>query len=608
MGQKEIADIEASLQAANSGDFKGALEVLRGVKTFDVSYSIKLYEALAQMQKGWLSGSMAFKDYFNWLSSKSGELIKEFTVFDGESENIRPMLEEFAVSGDGKFNYFGGLELVTIGDQTCSLSLKRQSFLSETQIIHFVAAFPSNVGNDFFVELSGAERQEVFRFSNNGVALMSDSTLVECDARQLKLYTIVLQDGILQFYVNGMLQQIRRRKPSESPITSVTIRLLGDRGADLGGIIYGLELWKGNNAISGLFGENQKIFINRLKYLMAQRKTDEVYRLLSGIDNDWAYELTDELLLYLDDCLISDKGFQEWVFQTVLSKVRKQESEKWQRKNVASIPSPILSVRNVTAQFMVSPNNTFSIMSMLRRRGRKRFLALDNVSFDIYPGDIVGIIGENGAGKSTLLKTVAGLVPINDGYISLKARHMLLSPGLGVRNELTGRENAYLAGVFMGLTKNQMDALIDEIIEFSELGEAIDKPFKYYSDGMKGRLVFSLATCVSPDLLMLDELLSAGDIKFQQKAAERMDQIIDGAKSVVVVTHSMPFVTERCNKAILINKGRVAFYGDPKQTVSIYLNQLHMSGTDASADFNPLNVTMQQHLQQGSSFESSVLH
>ncbi len=182
------------------------------------------------------------------------------------------------------------------------------------------------------------------------------------------------------------------------------------------------------------------------------------------------------------------------------------------------------------------------------------------MDLNIYQGDTLGIIGANGAGKSTLLKTIAGLVPIKAGEVSLYAKHLLLSVGLGAREELTGRENIYLSGCFLGLSKRQIDALFDEIVDFSELGEAIDRPFKYYSDGMKGRLVFSIATSVSPDILMLDELLSAGDLYFQQKAAKRMDELIERSKAVVVVTHGMDFVLKKMQQSFVDESWKSRFF------------------------------------------------
>nr|MBP7653145.1 ABC transporter ATP-binding protein [Candidatus Dependentiae bacterium] len=227
------------------------------------------------------------------------------------------------------------------------------------------------------------------------------------------------------------------------------------------------------------------------------------------------------------------------------------------------------------------------VARLLKRKKLDYFYALTNINFKVYKGDIIGIIGANGAGKSTLLKAIAGLVPIKTGKIGIFGQHLLLSPGMGIRNELSGRDNIYLAGCFMGLTKNKIDKIFDEIVEFSELSEFIDQPFKFYSDGMKSRLVFSIATNIAPEILMLDELLSAGDIKFQQKAAKRMDELIDKAKVVVIVTHSVSFVKQKCNKALLISHGKQIYYGDPDIAVTYYFNELHMSN-----EINNSNIDM----------------
>ena len=238
---------------------------------------------------------------------------------------------------------------------------------------------------------------------------------------------------------------------------------------------------------------------------------------------------------------------------------------------------------------------------MLKKDRLKAFNVLENINFKVYPGDIVGIIGANGAGKSTLLKTIAGLIPINAGKIILKGHHQLLSPGLGIRNELSGRENIYLAGCFLGLKRKEVDKIIDEIIEFSELGEFIEQPFKFYSDGMKSRLIFSIATSIAPEILMLDELLSAGDIKFQEKAAKRMDELIERAKAVIVVTHSLSFVSQKCNKALFISKGKLKYYGNPKSAIAHYLNEQHITLQETLEDITALNISALQQITQQSS-------
>jgi|GEM_PF-448705 len=493
--------------------------------------------------------------------------------------------------GNGIVRTGVSLELVTLGQQTAAVRYEGLP-AGGSYVVHLLASFPSNVGDNFYLTLEGPEAAESIRFSNNGVALVADGAVFSGSAKPAKLYTLQVTPDRARLYVNGVLQKSKRRGFAQR-FDTLVVKLIGEHGPDLAGFVHGLEIQHGTGLVGPLFGDDRALFVLRLRELLRQKDAGEVYHLIKGIDDDWLAEL-EQPLLELLDCQVSERGVQEWIYDQILGRVSPALASRWVASHRDQLPGPVLSVNKLSAEFMLTPNKRFALGSLLRGKGRERFLVLNDISFDVFPGDIVGIIGPNGAGKSTLLRAIAGLMPIHDGEIVLRAQHLLLSAGIGARNELTGRENIYLAGTFMGLSKGQIDALFDEIWEFSELGRAIDKPFKYYSDGMKGRLVFSLATSVSPQLLMLDELLSAGDIKFQKKAADRMEQLLDRAKAVIVVTHSMPFVAQRCNKALLVSGGRLAAYGDPKEVIAHYLNVLHLGEAPGDSDFNPLDMSIQQ--------------
>jgi ABC-type polysaccharide/polyol phosphate transport system ATPase subunit len=165
----------------------------------------------------------------------------------------------------------------------------------------------------------------------------------------------------------------------------------------------------------------------------------------------------------------------------------------------------------------------------------------------------------------------------------MRGTFALLKGGVGIQPNLTGRENIFHAGICLGLSPAEISSIRDEIIEFSELEDAIDRPVKYYSDGMRSRLVFSIATSVSPDILMLDELLSAGDVGFRDKASRRMDEFMERSKAVVVVTHGLEYVRERCNKALYLSKGHQMYYGSPEMAVSRYLDEMGMTMHQAAA-------------------------
>jgi ABC-type polysaccharide/polyol phosphate transport system ATPase subunit len=237
------------------------------------------------------------------------------------------------------------------------------------------------------------------------------------------------------------------------------------------------------------------------------------------------------------------------------------------------------------ARFYYHPERILSLTdlynSLLSRSPRLRprsWWVLREVSFELEAGDILGVIGKNGAGKSTLLRTIVGRIEYEEGSVELSGKAVLISPGTGFRDELSGRENIMLGGLFLGMPKDEIRSKMDEIIAFAELGEAIDRPFKYYSDGMKSRLVFSLTTSIEPEILILDEILGVGDVSFQEKAARRLQELIRRAGVIIVATHSVGFVRENCTKALYLQRGMVRSYGDPNKVCDLYLKDLQLTG------------------------------
>lgn len=198
---------------------------------------------------------------------------------------------------------------------------------------------------------------------------------------------------------------------------------------------------------------------------------------------------------------------------------------------------------------------------------------LNDITFKGYSGEILGIVGSNGTGKTTLCRILGGLLKPDKGTLTIDGSvSALLSLGVGFNSELTGRENIYLNGTMMGLSLKQMREYYDNIYEFSELKEFIDIPIKNYSTGMKIRLGFSIAAMIAPETLVLDETLSTGDMAFREKSAKKLEELIKKAKMIVVVTHDMNFVKNRCTRAIWIDKGYVKKDGDPAEVADAYLN------------------------------------
>jgi ABC-type polysaccharide/polyol phosphate transport system ATPase subunit len=216
-----------------------------------------------------------------------------------------------------------------------------------------------------------------------------------------------------------------------------------------------------------------------------------------------------------------------------------------------------------------------SLGQMFGRGGREQFWALRHVGLQLMHGESLAVIGPNGAGKSTLLQVLAGIIHPSEGSVDVRGHVSgLLTLGAGFDKELSGRDNILLGGAFLGLEDSTTRDLLPSIIEYTELGEFIDAPLKTYSAGMRARLGFAIATAVDPDILLLDEVLATGDAAFRAKSKARVIEIVRAAKAVVLVTHDMNWVTEYCNRALLIEQGRVVLEGDPAEVVA--LHQAHM--------------------------------
>ncbi len=210
--------------------------------------------------------------------------------------------------------------------------------------------------------------------------------------------------------------------------------------------------------------------------------------------------------------------------------------------------------------------------SIIRRPNRSKdtwFWALRNASFQVRHGESLGVIGPNGAGKSTLLQVLAGILVPSEGSVRVEGHiSSLLTLGVGFDQELSGTDNIRLAGAFMGIDHKVVEEKLPGIVDYADIGEFIDAPIKTYSSGMRARLGFAIATSVEPDILLLDEVLSTGDAAFRAKSKQRVGELVQEAKAIVLVTHDMNWVTEYCNRALLIEQGRVILEGDPLEVVA----------------------------------------
>lgn len=241
----------------------------------------------------------------------------------------------------------------------------------------------------------------------------------------------------------------------------------------------------------------------------------------------------------------------------------------------------MIDIKNVSMKFNLGIEKDFSIkqafvnfFSGKKKKKKEEFWALKNVTFSVGKGEVVGLIGSNGAGKSTLLKVVSGVMKPTEGKVTVKG---VISPmielGAGFDGNLTARENIYLNGAILGYSKKFIDSKFDEIVEFSELRDFLEVPVKNFSSGMTAKLAFSIATIVNPEILIVDEILSVGDIKFQEKSKNKMMEMIKGGTTVLYVSHSLQSIKDLCTKVVWLEHGKVVKTGDVNKICDEYYNE-----------------------------------
>lgn len=239
----------------------------------------------------------------------------------------------------------------------------------------------------------------------------------------------------------------------------------------------------------------------------------------------------------------------------------------------------MIKLENVSMKFNLGIEKEFSIKQAFvnlfsfnkPKKKKEEFWALKDISFEVKKGEVIGLIGSNGAGKSTMLKVVSGVMKPTKGKVTVNG---VISPmielGAGFDQELTARENIFLNGAILGYSKKFLEEKFDEIVEFSELKDFLDVPVKNFSSGMTAKLAFSIATIVNPEILIVDEILSVGDIKFQEKSKNKMLEMIKGGTTVLYVSHSLQSIKELCDKVIWIEHGKMIKIGKTKEICDEY--------------------------------------
>lgn len=251
---------------------------------------------------------------------------------------------------------------------------------------------------------------------------------------------------------------------------------------------------------------------------------------------------------------------------------------------------PAVIVDNVSVTYRTTFERTPTFKQAIVRFGRgeravREVHALKNVSFTVEEGTSLGIIGANGAGKSTLIRTIGGILPPTSGRIEVHGRiSALLALGVGFNPNLSGRENVILGGLANGLTRRQVLERADEITEFAGLGDFMELPIRTYSSGMKSKLAFAVSVHMDPDILMIDEALSAGDAAFRKKAAAKMQELMQSARAMFLVSHALGSVKELCNRAIWLDKGRLMMEGSPDEVIAAYTRFLEVGEDDLTLE------------------------
>jgi ABC-type polysaccharide/polyol phosphate transport system ATPase subunit len=212
-----------------------------------------------------------------------------------------------------------------------------------------------------------------------------------------------------------------------------------------------------------------------------------------------------------------------------------------------------------------------SLFGWRKKNEVRNYTAINRLSLDVHQGEVLGIIGRNGSGKSTLLRVMAGIYQPDEGSVKVRGRTSLLAGvRVGLNENLTGRENVHLYGSILGHNKEIMDSMMNDIIEFSELGEFFEQPLRTYSSGMRARLGIAIASAVEPEILLIDEVLGVGDPQFREKSKQRILSLVQSTSTVVLVSHSFGLMREICDRVAFIDEGKVMFVGDPTKSIRKY--------------------------------------
>lgn len=497
-------------------------------------------------------------------------------LFSGGPDGLGSL--EVIGGGEAKLNPDGSTSLLAEPGRRAYLAIPLQvpTEVGGVQVVAGVVR-PVKCADELFQIRLGHSHgfeEEALRFSKAELAILRRRRLPRQVFDRPCSFAILLSNDGAVIWIDGLLVHAGRRSRFTHPATVVLDLLAQPDGAEIrvesllaGTGPAGLRrLWDDDDRLLRLAAVNGTFGGGALKCLLD---------LLASID-DFPPITIPEVERTLGRLLIDyrprlDEGIWRRFLAACSPGVSSPLESAWLNQKDFD---PLIKAQAVTVRFPRNPNRAHSFEGFFGKRDHDFFEALQRVGFRLSTGEILGVIGRNGSGKSTLLRTITGQHPIHEGQIWTRGRPILLRPGAGMREDLSGRDNIVTAALFMGLSLRQARAIVDEVVDFAELGAHIDRPYKYYSDGMRARLIFSTATAVTSDILLLDELLSAGDVAFQAKAKTRLDDFIKRARAVVVVEHGLNFVSQSATKVLLLHGGVPLYYGDPSGGVDRYLLDL----------------------------------
>jgi ABC-type polysaccharide/polyol phosphate transport system ATPase subunit len=517
-----------------------------------------------------------WRAYLDALATRSNADIIGTTFTNEAFADFSWLMDEFELSPDHTPQVTDGyLRFMTGVERDASVSYQVPG-LRAGIAVHAYMWSPSHSADNFYLRLHLEDGEEyAVRITNLLASFVGRGMSLEMPGYDPSLYSVFADSQSVRIYIDGRLEWFSKTKTS-ARVVKIELLLVGDMSADLETMVLGLEAWGYDLPFQGFAPNELALATERLGILLASDQHVPFANLLSRLESVEMALTEDEAEKIIQNLITGPSGVLDDIALLVIEGLTGAVRDKAIAVYQSLLPDPVIEVGNVTVTFSKNPSKAVSLLELLGVSGIGKFKVLSDVGFRVFPGDVVGVIGRNGAGKTTLLKVLCGMIAIDTGRIVMKGRFDLLRPGLGMRPYMTGRENIRLAGIYMGRSASEILRVTDQIIEFSELEDAIDRPINYYSDGMNARLVFGIATAFKPNVLLMDELLGAGDIGFRLKAEARLQEFIKSANALVVVQHDAGFVRKVCTKALYLRDGEQLFYGNPDTAISLYMRDIHL--------------------------------